>query len=118
MRRPHSAKGGVSKSMRVNGATRLPEKIVKRLRLPLIAAPMLRVSGPELVIAACRAGVIGAFPTKNARTGDELDAWLTQIEIANRSGTVAVAPYSPNLIMRDARLSDDLACLVRHRTEI
>jgi len=40
----------------------LPEKIAKRLRLPLIAAPMLAVSGPDLAIAACKAGVIGSFP--------------------------------------------------------
>ncbi len=44
----------------------LPEAIQRRLRLPLIAAPMLRVSGLELVIAACRSGVVGAFPTANA----------------------------------------------------
>lgn len=96
--------------------SRLPQNITSRLRLPLIAAPMLRVSGPDLVSAACRAGVIGAFPTKNARTSDELDTWLTQIEA--RNSETESAPYCPNLIMRDARLADDLACLVRHRTEI
>lgn len=40
---------------------------------------MLRISGPELVIAACRAGVIGVFPTANAHSLDELDSWLTRI---------------------------------------
>lgn len=59
---------------------RLPEKIAKRLRLPLIAAPMLAVSGPDLAIAACKAGVIGSFPLANARTAEGVDAWLTQIE--------------------------------------
>ena len=49
-------------------ARRLPEHITARLRLPLIAAPMLHVSGVELVSAACRHGVIGAFPTANARS--------------------------------------------------
>src|SRR5581483_5954158 len=44
-------------------ATRLPKHLARRLRLPLIAAPMLHVSGPDLVVAACKAGVIGAFPT-------------------------------------------------------
>ena len=53
-----------------------------RLCLPLIAAPMFRVSGPELVIAACQAGVIGTFPTVNARSIEGLDAWLTQIKTA------------------------------------
>ncbi len=47
---------------------RLPDHISRRLRLPLIAAPMLQVSGIDLVVAACRNGVIGAFPTANART--------------------------------------------------
>ena len=98
--------------------SRLPHSIASRLRLPLIAAPMLRVSGPELVLAACRAGVIGAFPTKNARTADELNIWLTHIEDQNRSGDATPAPYCPNLIMRDSRLADDLACIVRHRTEM
>jgi nitronate monooxygenase len=96
--------------------SRLPQHIASRLRLPLIAAPMLHVSGPDLVSAACGAGVIGAFPTKNARTTDELDSWLTQVE--QRNVEVNGAPYCPNLIMRDARLAEDLVCLVRHRTEI
>jgi nitronate monooxygenase len=59
--------------------SRLPDAIARRLTLPLIAAPMLRVSGPDLVVAACNAGVIGAFPTKNARTAADLDAWLGDI---------------------------------------
>ncbi len=46
---------------------------VDRLALPLIAAPMLRVSGIELVSAACRAGIVGAFPTPNTRSPDELE---------------------------------------------
>ncbi|MBV8924845.1 MAG: hypothetical protein JOZ74_05690, partial [Bradyrhizobium sp.] len=46
----------------------LPDAIAARLRVPLIAAPMLRVSGVDLVTAVCRAGAIGAFPTANARS--------------------------------------------------
>jgi len=60
--------------------SRIPERISKRLRLPVIAAPMLAVSGPELVIAACKAGVIGAFPVANARTIDTLDEWIREIK--------------------------------------
>jgi nitronate monooxygenase len=97
-----------------NRASRLPAAIADRLRLPVIAAPMLRVSGPELVIAACRAGVIGAFPTANARTLDDLDRWLTEITSATRGA----APYAANLIIRQPRLADDLACLLRHRVEV
>jgi nitronate monooxygenase len=61
-------------------SNRLSEKIAKRLRLPLIAAPMLAVSGPDLVIAACKAGVIGSFPLANARSVEGVNAWLTKIE--------------------------------------
>jgi nitronate monooxygenase len=95
----------------------LPERISRRLVLPLIAAPMLRVSGPDLVVAACRAGVIGAFPTKNARTTDELDAWLNDIRVRLAEGE-APAPFCPNLIMRDERLTEDLACVARHGAEV
>ena len=95
-----------------------------RLRLPLIAAPMFLVSGIELVSAACANGVIGAFPTVNCRTPDELDSWL--YEIASRlarssdASGEAPAPVCPNLIVHrsNARLADDLAVLLRHRPEL
>jgi nitronate monooxygenase len=96
----------------------LPDSIVGRLRLPVIAAPMLRVSGPDLVVAACRSGVIGAFPTANARTVEELDQWLAGMEKALAEAGGAAAPYCPNLIIRQPRFKDDLACLVRHRVEM
>lgn len=95
--------------------SRLPAAIARRLRAPLIAAPMLRVSGPDLVAAACNAGVIGAFPTKNARTSEDLDRWLG--EIGGRLGPDA-APVCPNLIMRDDRLADDLQTVLRHGAEM
>lgn len=53
--------------------------IQSRLRLPLIAAPMFRIFGVDLVIAACRNGVIGAFPAANCRTVGEFGAWLSAI---------------------------------------
>ena len=53
-----------------------------RLSLPLIAAPMFLVSGVDLVVAACRNGVIGAFPTVNCRSSEQLDGWLSDIEAA------------------------------------
>jgi nitronate monooxygenase len=98
--------------------TALVASIAARLRLPLIAAPMLHVSGPDLVVAACRAGVIGAFPTKNARSVEELNAWLADIgaRLADMEGRAA--PFCPNLIMRDGRLKEDLACIARHGAEI
>lgn len=96
----------------------IPAAIAERLRLPLIAAPMLRVSGVDLVTAVCRAGAIGAFPTANARSVEELDAWLDQIERGVAELGRPAAPHCPNLIIRQPRFKDDLACLVRHKVEM
>jgi nitronate monooxygenase len=89
-----------------------------RLRLPLIAAPMFLVSGVDLVSAACASGVIGAFPTVNCRSTEELDAWLT--EIGTRLREVPAAPLCPNLIVHrsNARLSEDLKMVLKHRCEL
>jgi nitronate monooxygenase len=95
-----------------------------RLSLPLIAAPMFLVSGVELVVAACRNGVIGAFPTVNCRTPEELDAWLSEIEARLRTATdesgQRAAPVCPNLIVHrsNARLASDLEVVLRHDPEI
>ena len=93
--------------------------ILSRLRVPAVAAPMLIVSGPELVVAACRAGVLGSFPTANPREAGELEAWLTRIErelAAAEAAGEAVAPFAPNLIVHrsNVRLEEDLAAIVRH----
>ena len=95
-----------------------------RLSLPLIAAPMFLVSGVELVVAACRNGVIGAFPTLNCRGPEQLDDWLGDIETrlrdhSEQSGKPA-APICPNLIVHrsNARLAQDLQVLLRHRPEM
>ncbi|MFZ5486550.1 MAG: NAD(P)H-dependent flavin oxidoreductase [Pseudomonadota bacterium] len=98
-------------------ASRLPAHIARRLRLPVIAAPMLQVSGIELVVAACRSGVIGAFPTVNARSPAELDAWLAEMRTRLAAHPDA-APPCPNLIMRSPRLAQDLACVLRHGVEV
>ena len=92
-----------------------PQHIARRLRLPVIAAPMLRVSGPDLVIAACVNGVVGAFPTANARSLEELDSWLTRMtrEIGKDG-----APWCPNLIMRRPNLKEELAVVLKHRPEM
>jgi len=51
----------------------------KSLELPVVGAPLFIISGPELVIAQCKAGIIGAFPALNARPAHALDEWLTRI---------------------------------------
>ena len=97
---------------------RLPDRITRRLRLPLVAAPMFKVSGVDLVVAACRNGVIGAFPTVNARSTVLLDQWLGEIGARLFAAPEEAAPVCPNLIMRSPRMADDLACLVKHRVEL
>jgi nitronate monooxygenase len=95
-----------------------------RLSLPLIAAPMFLVSGVDLVAAACRNGVIGAFPTVNCRSPEQLDGWLSDIEerLARHSDQDGKpsAPICPNLIVHrsNARLTQDLQVLLRHKPEI
>lgn len=95
--------------------------LLQGLRLPVIAAPMFLVSGPELVIAACRSGIVGSFPALNARPASQLDDWLGQITSALRdpaSGTVA--PFAVNLILHpsNARLAEDAALVAKHRVPI
>jgi len=92
---------------------RLQESITRHLRLPLIAAPMLLVSGPDLVIAASRAGAIGSFPTKNCRTVDELERWLARMQ----EETEGHAPFAPNLIVHktNTRLDDDTRLVEKYR---
>jgi nitronate monooxygenase len=95
------------------------DAILARLRVPVVAAPMLMVSGPELVIAACRAGVLGSFPTANPRGDGELGRWLGRIESALADSAAAglePAPYLPNLIVHksNVRLEADLAAIVAH----
>ena len=57
----------------------LPPVLADHLRLPVIGAPLFIISGPELVIAQCKAGIVGAFPALNARPVSQLDEWLHQI---------------------------------------
>ena len=100
---------------------RLP--FLDRLALPLIAAPMLRVSGIELVSAACRAGVVGAFPTANCASLEEFDAWLRRLRAEAeqaQAGGARHAPYCPNLIMRrdPAKVKAEVELIVRHRAEV
>ena len=92
-------------------------ELLARVRIPVVAAPMLLVSNPDLVIATCKAGAIGSFPTLNQRTADGLEAWLDRIE-----GVVGPddAPFAVNLIVGriNDRLAEDLAIVVRHRVPI
>ncbi|WP_109526728.1 MULTISPECIES: NAD(P)H-dependent flavin oxidoreductase [Nocardia] len=98
----------------------LHDALAARLTIPAIAAPMTAVSGPDLVIAACRNGVIGSFPTHNADSTAELDAWMRHITSALHAPSDSpVAPVAPNLVVHrtNTRLASDLDCLARHGIE-
>jgi nitronate monooxygenase len=87
------------------------------LRLPVFAAPMFLVSGPEMVIAACKAGIGGAFPTTNCRTVEDLDGWMSRITEALKPGD---APWIANLITHstNARLAEDLRLVAQYKPPV
>lgn len=91
--------------------------VFPKLRLPVICAPMFLISGPELVIAACKAGIAGAFPTPNTRTSEELDAWMGEIAGALAPGD---GPWVANLITHstNTRLADDLRLVAEYKPPI
>jgi nitronate monooxygenase len=103
----------------------IPEILQGRLRLPVIGAPMFIVSTPRLVLAQCKAGIIGSFPALNARPAAQLDDWLAEItgELAayGRANRQAkVAPFAVNQIVHSSndRLEHDVALCVKHRVPI
>lgn len=103
----------------------LPDVLRRPLSLPVVASPMFIVSGPELVIAQCTAGVIGSFPALNARPADELGRWLERIETALAEHDAAhpdrpAAPFAVNQIVHRSndRLEQDMATIVEHRVPI
>ena len=103
----------------------LPEKVFDRLRLPLIGSPMFIVSVPALVIAQCKAGIVGSFPALNARSQSQLDEWLHQIreELAawdRENPDTPAAPFAVNQIVHrsNPRLEEDLATCAKHKVPI
>jgi len=105
-------------------ASRIP-KSLQGLRLPIIAAPMFTVSYPELVLAQCKAGIVGSFPALNARPPELLDEWLSNIkeELARHSAAHpgrAVGPLAVNQIVHisNTRLEHDVRVCVKHQVPI
>ncbi|MBM3405948.1 MAG: nitronate monooxygenase [Betaproteobacteria bacterium] len=103
----------------------LPPILRERLRLPVVASPMFIISNPELVIAQCKAGVVGSFPALNARPREQLDDWLAQIRETLDAHDRAhpdqpSAPFAVNQIVHRSndRLEHDLEMCVRHRVPI
>lgn len=104
--------------MRRKGGTKLVQALHDRMSVPVIVAPMFLVSSVELVVEACRAGLIGSMPTLNARSVDVLDRCLSQIADALR-GTAA-APFAMNLVAHrsNERFDPDLDLIAKHRVPI
>ena len=103
----------------------LPPVLSGSLTVPVVASPMFIYSGPELVAAQCQAGVIGAFPSLNARPQSALAEWLDQIISSNAAYAEAnpdeyVAPFAVNLIVHKSndRLAEDLATVVEYQVPI
>ena len=103
----------------------IPALLKDHLRLPVVGAPMFIVSTPKLVLAQCKAGIVGAFPALNARPAAELDDWLAEIstELAayqRANPTAKVAPFAVNQIVHASndRLEHDVGMCVKHRVPI
>ena len=103
----------------------LPKLLQNRLSIPVVGAPLFIISAPELVIAQCKAGIVGSFPALNARPAEQLEVWLKQIteelDAYNQSHPDApAAPFAVNQIVHksNARLEHDLAACVKYRVPI
>lgn len=96
----------------------LPERIRRHLKIPVMAAPMFLVSGPDLVVEACRAGVLGAFPVLNQRTTDGFEAWL--VEIRQRLAGQDGAPFGAQIVVHHSnpRHNPDLDVAIRHQIPV
>jgi len=103
----------------------LPPILSERLKLPVIAAPLFIISNPDLVIAQCKAGIVGSFPALNARPAEELDRWLEKIttELAEYDAANPESPSAPfavNQIVHGSndRLQHDMEMCVKWKVPI
>src|SRR5213595_3707217 len=103
----------------------IPALFKNRLSIPVISSPMFIVSYPELVLAQCKAGIVGSFPALNARPAELLAEWLTQMEEELASFRAAnpgtpVGPIAVNQIVHvsNARLEHDIKVCVDHKVPI
>lgn len=103
----------------------LPELLKNRLRLPAVAAPLFIISNPDLVIALCKAGIVGSFPALNARGEGEFEKWLIRIteelDAYNQANPdQPAAPFAVNQIVHKSnnRLEEDLALCVKYKVPV
>jgi nitronate monooxygenase len=97
---------------------------IKELSLPIVAAPMFLISGPQLVIECCKNGIVGTFPALNQRTSEGFEEWLIEIkstlkEFEEQTGKKA-APFGVNLIVHptNPRLEADVKLCVKHKVPL
>ncbi|KZY28580.1 2-nitropropane dioxygenase [Alcanivorax sp. HI0083] len=103
----------------------LPASLQNSLQLPVVASPMFIVSNPDLVIAQCKAGIVGSFPALNARPAEELEVWLKRIteelDAWNQANPDSpAAPFAVNQIVHKSnnRLEHDLEMCVKYKVPI
>ncbi|WP_286220667.1 NAD(P)H-dependent flavin oxidoreductase [Marinobacter apostichopi] len=103
----------------------LPASLANQLSLPLVAAPMFLISGPELALACCKEGVVGSFPALNQRSSEGFESWLEQMNselnsFRQQNPSAQVAPYAVNLIVHrtNPRWQADLELCVKHQVPI
>ncbi|MDX1694045.1 MAG: nitronate monooxygenase family protein [Ketobacteraceae bacterium] len=103
----------------------LPAVLQNSLRLPLIGSPLFIISNPTLVMEQCKAGIMGSFPSLNARPLEVLDQWLTDLnrdlaQYKSEHPDRIVAPYAVNLICHQSnnRLYDDVELCVKHKVPV
>lgn len=103
----------------------IPQHIKENISMPVIGAPLFLISGPDLVIAQCKAGIIGSFPALNARPQHVLEEWIIRIktelaEYKEKNPDAKVAPFAVNQICHGSndRLMDDMETCVKHEVPI
>lgn len=106
-------------------STKLPKCLIDNTSLPVIAAPMFLVSGPELILNCCKNGVISAFPAPNARTIDTLEDWMNRLtteltEYKQKNPEKKVAPWAVNMIAHRSynRLEEELALIKKYKPSV
>ena len=103
----------------------LAKKLNENLAVPVIGAPLFIIGNPDLVVAQCKAGIIGSFPALNARPAEELDLWLKKIkrsleEFKKENPETKVAPFAVNQIIHasNKRLKQDMDACVKYKVPI
>jgi nitronate monooxygenase len=102
----------------------IPHQFAGTLSAPIIAAPMFLVSGPDLVVETCRAGMVGTFPSLNQRTNEGYDQWLTEIQlrltVIEKESGQKPAPFGVNIVVHksNSRLQADLAATIKHKVPL